>query len=57
MDHNKQHQRPGQKKCSVRAVCLPPSRVTLNGATEVNAGDIASPVQIIIGNKTKITAK
>ena len=44
------------KKWIVRADCCPPNAVTRKGKTEVTAGDIASPVQIISGNRTKTTA-
>ena len=36
-------------KWIVRADCWPPREVTSAGTTEVTAGDIASPVQIIRG--------
>ena len=43
------------KKWSVRADCWPPSEVTVSGNAETKAGDIAKPVQITKGNRTKIT--
>jgi transposase len=46
---------PDTKKCSVRALCRPPSTFTQNGNAELNDGDNANPVQITSGNKTKIT--
>src|SRR5271170_1874984 len=45
------------KKCSVRADCRPPSAVTAAGTAESKAGDIARPVQITSGNRTKITVR
>jgi hypothetical protein len=48
---------PETKKCRVRADCRPPSAVTAVGKTEAKAGDIASPVQIIRGKRTKITVR
>src|SRR3954447_18647281 len=41
----------------VRADCWPPNRFTVQGNAETNAGDIARPVQIINGNRTRITNK
>ena len=41
----------------VRADCRPPSKVTHAGNAEINAGDNASPVQMIEGNSAKITNK
>ena len=46
---------PETKKCSVRADCRPPNKVTAAGTAETKAGDIASPVQITRGKRTKIT--
>src|SRR5262245_48100619 len=43
------------RKCSVRADCRPPRSVTVDGTADTNAGDIASPVQMTSGNRTKIT--
>ena len=39
----------------MRADCRPPNRVTVAGNAESKAGDIAKPVQITNGNRTKIT--
>ncbi len=39
----------------VRADCWPPNTVTVAGNADAKAGDIARPVQIIKGNRTKIT--
>jgi len=44
-------------KCTVRADCCPFRMVTIVGNTEVIAGDIAKPVQIMIGDRTKTTVK
>ncbi len=41
----------------VRADCLPPKAITVHGNAPLNAGDIASPVQISSGNNTKITIR
>ena len=43
-------------KWIVRADCWPPSAVTRTGKTDVMAGDIANPVQIINGKSTNTTA-
>src|SRR5271170_5421482 len=48
---------PETKKCSVRADCRPPNALTAAGTAESNAGDIARPVQITSGNRTKITVR
>src|SRR5665213_877633 len=43
------------KKWIVRADCWPPNAVTTGGKADAIAGDIARPVQITRGNRTKIT--
>ncbi len=48
---------PETKKCSVRADCRPPSRLTAAGTAESKAGDKARPVQITRGNRTKMTSQ
>ena len=45
------------KKCMVRADCWPPKTVTAAGNADAMAGDIARPVQITSGNRTKITSR
>src|SRR5262249_24101291 len=45
------------KKWIVRADCWPPSTMTAPGNADAMAGDIARPVQITKGNRTKITDK
>ena len=48
---------PEKKKCNVRADCRPPSRLTVAGSAESNAGERARPVQMTRGNRPKITNK
>jgi hypothetical protein len=49
-------QRPGEKKCSIRAVCLPSISHTVAGKARLNEGDMAKSVQMINGKSTKVTA-
>ena len=42
-------------KWIVRADCRPPNRSNRNGASEVTAGDMVSPLSTIAGSSTKIT--
>ncbi len=48
---------PVKKKCKVRADCWPPKTLTAAGIAETKEGDMARPVQIISGNRTKIMSR